>query len=144
MNNKNILLPRPCKKVGWCLLILAVLAEIAKTLFVHDMDAAWYLAKAVHIVLILSLFLICMSKEKVEDEMISGFRLKSVGITAYTAFVLLLFLSIILEVKPGFIFKDSENVASAYYLGGFFLIILPVLLFALYYGIFKCMIWKSK
>ena len=134
MNNKSILMPHTCQKVGWCLLIFSIIVEVAKALFVHNMDVAWYFAKTAHITLIVSLFFICLSKEKVEDEMISGFRLKSIGITAYVFFVLLLILSIVLEVKP-----DTNP-----YLSELFLLVLPLLLFVLYYGIFKLMLWKSK
>ena len=65
--------------------------------------------------------------------MISGFRLKSIGITAYVFFLFLLVISLILgefELSP--------------YLSEFLLIILPIILSVLYYGIFKCMLWKSK
>ena len=133
MNKKSLLMPHACQKIGWWLLILSVLAEIAKVLFVHDIELARYLAKATHITLVISLFFICLSREKVEDEMISGFRLKSIGITAYVFFLFLLVLSLILgefELSP--------------YLSEFFLIILPIILSVLYYGIFKCMLWKSK
>lgn len=143
MNNKSILMPHTCQKVGWCLLILSVIVEFAKALFVHSIDVAWYFAKASHIAFIVSIFLICLSKEKVEDEMISGFRLKAIGITAYVFFVLLLVLSIVLEVKPGFIFSNAEDTLSAY-LSELFLIVFPILLFVLYYGIFKWMLWKPK
>ena len=61
-------------KVGWYLLILSVIVELAKALFVRNIDLALYFAKASHIIFIVSIFLICLSKEKVEDEMISGFR----------------------------------------------------------------------
>lgn len=133
MNKKSMLMPHACQKIGWGLLTLAVLAELAKVLFVHDIELARYLAKATHITLVISLFFICMSREKVEDEMISGFRLKSIGITAYVFFLFLLVLSLTLgelELSP--------------YLSEFFLIILPIILSVLYYGIFKGMIWKSK
>ena len=126
-------MPHACQKIGWCLLILSILAEIVKALFVHSIDSAWLFAKGAHIIFIISIFLICLSKEKVEDEMISGFRLKSIGITAYALFVLLLVLSIVLEVKPG-----------NPYLSELFLIVLPVLLFILYYGMFKWRLWRSK
>ena len=127
-------MPHACQKVGWILLILSVVAELAKALFVHNIDVMWYFAKASHVTFIVSIFLICLSKEKVEDEMISGFRLMSVGITAYVLFVLLLILSIALELKLG---------TNPYY-SELFLIVLPVLLFILYYGMFKWMLWKSK
>ncbi|MBO6045761.1 MAG: hypothetical protein J6P69_07940 [Bacteroidales bacterium] len=143
MNKKSILMPHSCQKFGWYLLVLSFLVEIAKVLFVHDINVAWYFAKAAHIALVVSLFFICMSKEKVEDEMISGFRLKSIGITAYTFFVFLLVLSIFLDVKPGFIFSSLEDASSAY-LSEFFLIVLPLFLFILYYGLFKYMFRRSN
>lgn len=143
MNKKSILLPHSCQKLGWCLLALSILVFIAKVLFVHDIDVAWYFAKAAHIAFTVSLFFICLSRETVEDEMISGFRLKSIGITAYAFFVFLLLLSVILEVKPGFIFSGLESTLSAY-LSELLLIVLPLFLFILYYGLFKYMIWISK
>ena len=143
MNKKSILMPHSCQKFGWYLLVLSFLVEIAKVLFVHDINVAWYFAKAAHIALVVSLFFICMSKEKVEDEMISGFRLKSIGITAYTFFVFFLVLSIFLDVKPGFIFSSLEDASSAY-LSEFFLIVLPLFLFILYYGLFKYMFRRSN
>ena len=143
MNNKSILMPHSCQKVGWFLLILSVIAEVAKVLLVHNIDVAWYFAKVSHIIFIVSIFLICLSKEKVEDEMISGFRLKSIGMTAYVFFILLLIISVVLEIKPGFFFSNADETLSAY-LSELFLIILPVLLFVLYYGILKWMLCKSN
>lgn len=146
MNQKSILMPHACQKIGWWLLRLSILVIVAKIILhytISNINVAWYLAKATHLTLIVSLFFICMSREVVEDEMISGFRLKAIGITAYVFFMFLLVLSIILEVKPGFIFRNMEDSLSAY-LSEFFLIVLPLFLFILYYGVFKCMLWKSK
>jgi hypothetical protein len=143
MNNKSILMPHTCQKLGWCLLILSVITEIFKAVFVHNIDVAWYFAKTAHIIFIISIFLLCLSKEKVEDEMISGFRLKSIGITAYVFFILLLVLSVVLEVKPGFIFSNIPDSIDLY-LSELFLIVLPLFLFVLYFGMFKWMLWKSQ
>ena len=168
MKNKSILMPHPCQWAGWGLLVLAVLTEVAKVLFVRDICVAWYFAKGAHVMLIAALFLICLSKETVEDEMIAGLRLKAVGITAYAFFVLLLILSLILEVKPGAAFAGgacagaacagtalagaevagtafagADGTASAY-LSELFVIVLPILLFVLYYGTFKWMLLMSR
>jgi len=143
MNNKSILMPHTCQKLGWCLLILSVITEIFKAVFVHNIDVAWYFAKTAHIIFIISIFLLCLSKEKVEDEMISGFRLKSIGITAYVFFILLLVLSVVLEVKPGFIFSNIPDSIDLY-LSELFIIFLPLFLFVLYFGMFKWMLWKSQ
>ncbi len=58
MNKKSILMPHSCQIAGWCLLALSFLIEIAKVLFVHDINVAWYFAKGAHITLIVSLFFI--------------------------------------------------------------------------------------
>ena len=143
MKRKSILMPHTCQKIGWWLLILSIVVELATMLFVHKIDEALPFAKASHIIFILSIFLICMSKEKVEDEMISGFRLKSIGIISYVFFVLLLILSIVLNERFGFLFLNIPGTLSAY-LSEIILIVLPILLFVLYYGVFKLMILKSK
>ena len=143
MNNKSILMPHTCQKVGCCLLILSVIAVFANALFVHDIDVAWYIAKSTHITFIISFFLICLSKERVEDEMISSYRLKAVGITAYVYFVLFLILSLFLELRLATLFPSIPEDLELY-LSEAFLIFLPLLLFILYFGIFKWMLWKSK
>ena len=140
MNKSSILMPHTCQRIGWCLLILSILVEIIKALFIRDIDVAWYFAKAAHVTFIISFFLICLSKEKVEDEMISGFRLKSIGITAYVFFLLFLFLSLVLELRLFRIFSDTISA----YLSEAFLIFLPLFLFVLYYSLFKWMLWKSN
>ena len=142
-SNKSILMPHKCQKIGWCLLILFVIVMLAKALFVHNIDVAWYFAKASHATFIISIFLISLSKEKVEDEMISGLRLRSIGLAAYVFFVLFLTLSLFLELRIATLIPSfPENLEL--YLSEIFLIFLPLLLFVLYYGLFKWMLWKSK
>lgn len=141
--NKSILMPHTCQKIGWYLLVLSLALLIVKALFVHTIDVAWYFAKTTHIGVLVSLFLISLSKEKVEDEMISAYRLKAIGITAYVFYSLLIILSLVLELKPNFIFSNTDTTLSAY-ICELFLIILPILLSVLYYTLFRGLLWKSK
>lgn len=141
--NKSILMPHTCQKIGWYLLVLSLALLIVKALFVHTIDVAWYFAKTTHIGVLVSLFLISLSKEKVEDEMITAYRLKAIGITAYVFFILLIILSLVLELKPNFIFSNTDTTLSAY-ICELFLIILPILLSVLYYTLFRGLLWKSK
>ena len=130
-------MPHACQKIGWWLLLLSVLLVVAKIVLsytTHNINVAWYLAKASHFAFILSLFFITLSKEKVEDEMIHGLRLKALGITGYVFFVVFLFLSWILEVK------GTLNP----YLSELFLIILPILIAGLYDLLFRGLLWQSK
>lgn len=136
-------MPHTYQKIGWCFFILFVIVTLAKALFVHNVDVAWYFAKASHTTFIISVFLICLSKEKVEDEMISGLRLKSIGLAAYVFFVLFLILSLFLELRLATLFPSFPEDMELY-LSEAILVFLPLLLFILYYGLFKWMLWKSK
>ena len=137
MNTKNILLPHACQKIGWWLLAGSVCGFLVKWLFfARDFDVQCLLVRPLYFTFIVSIFLVSLSKEKVEDEMIAAFRLKAVGITAYAFFVFLLVLNIVFVEQPG----PGTNP----YLSELFLIVLPVLLFALYYGLFRWMLCKSR
>lgn len=147
MNNKNILMPHPCQKVGWCLLGLAALIFLVDIIFarsIKDIDVMWYLAKAFHLMLILSLFFLCFSKEKVEDEMISGLRLKALGITGYVFFILFLLISLVLELRLYRLLPWFDAGSLELYLSELFLIVLPLLIFGLYFLLFKGMLLRSK
>ena len=124
-------------------MIFFSIVELAKALFVHNIDVAWYFAKASHFIFIVSIFLICLSREKVEDEMFSGLRLKSIGLVAYVFFVLVLILSLFLELRLAALLPSFPEDIELY-LSEAFLICLPLLLFILYYGLFMWMLWKSK
>ena len=137
MNNKSILMPHACQKVGWWLLLVTTLLVVANNVIIyttHNIDESWYLAKAADLVFILSLFFITLSKEKVEDEMIHGLRMKALGIAGYIFFVVFLLLSLILGLN------GTQNP----YLSEAFLLILPILIAGLYYIIFRVLLWQSK
>lgn len=143
-------MPHKCQTAGWWLLLSAVLTEFAKVIvsyFAFDIDAAWYMAKIVHFLLLLSLFFIAFSKENVEDEMISALRLKAVGITGYVFFIVFILLSMILELRlytfvPMFNREDFDMFEL--FVSEFFLIMLPVLIVTLYYSIFRVMLGSSR
>lgn len=137
MNTKSILMPHACQKIGWWLLAGSACGFLVDWLFfARDFDVQCLLVRPLYFTFIVSIFLICLSKEKVEDEMIAALRLKAVGITAYAFFVFLLVLNIVFVEQPG----PGTNP----YLSELFLIALPVLLFAVYYGLFRWMLCKSR
>ena len=139
-------MPHSCQKIGWWLLLLTALLIVAKIILLYttqNIDVAWYLAKSSHPILIASLFFITLSKEKVEDEMIFGLRLKALGLTGYVFFVVFLLLSLALELRLFALFKNYDNVTEAY-LSEFFLIFLPVAIAGLYYLLFRVLLHQSK
>lgn len=149
MNNKSILMPHKCQTAGWWILLLTVLIHVMKVIIYYcgNIDAAWYMAKAVHFLLLLSLFLIAFSKEKVEDEMISGLRLSAIGITGYVFFVGFMILSLVLELRLYLfipLFNREGFDMLELYMSEFFLILLPILIVGLYYLIFRGMLRQSR
>lgn len=143
MNNKSILMPHGCQKIGWWLFLVSILAEVIKTIFFHDVDSmevAGSIARGSSILMLASLLLICLSKEKVEDEMISSLRLKAVGITAYVFFLSFLLHSLF-SVMSGLFFPAFDPNLYIYEL---VLLCLPILTAGLYYVIFKGMLWRSR
>lgn len=143
MNSKSILMPHSCQKIGWWLLLLTVLIVVAKIIVLyttHSIDVVWYMAKSSHLILIASLFFITLSKERVEDEMISGLRLKALGLTCYVFFVVFLLLGLALEFHLLDLFMNDLSL----YLSELFLIILPIASAGLYYLIFRVLLRQSK
>ena len=146
MNNKSILMPHSCQIVGWWLFLLTALLVVAKIILAyttHNINVVWYLAKSSHLVLIISLFFITLSKEKFEDEMIYDLRLKALGLTGYVFFVVFLLLSLALELHLLDLFKNNDGTLSLY-LSELFLIILPIAGAGLYYLIFRVLLRQSK
>ena len=146
MNNKSILMPHSCQKVGWWLLLLTAIIVVVKFIILyttHNINVVLYLAKSSHLVLITSLFFITLSKEKVEDEMISGLRLKALGLNGYVFFVIFLLMSLALELHLLDLFKNNDGNLSLY-LSELFLIILPIAGAGLYYLIFRILLRQSK
>ena len=82
-------------------------------------------------------------KKRVEDEMISGLRLKALGLTGYVLFVGFLLLSLALEFHLLDLFMNNDGTLSLY-LSELFLIILPIAGAGLYYLIFRVLLRQSK
>ncbi len=146
MNNKSILMPHSCQNIGWWLLLLTALIVVAKIIISYttrNIDVVWYLAKSSHLILITALFFITLSKEKVEDEMISGLRLKALGLTGYVLFVVFLLLSLTLELHLLDLFTSNVGTISPF-LSELFLIVLPIAGAGLYYLIFRVLLRQSK
>ena len=89
-------MPNGCQRAGWWMLILipAILACYyvlytffrESALFALVNNNSRYMTMTLGIVAVVSLFLICLSKEKTEDEMISALRMRTVTIIAYILF----------------------------------------------------------
>ena len=155
MKCKSILMPYTCHKIGWWLLVLLPLAwgfyEILfryfheSKLFALVNDNSRLLTMTCYLVVIASAFLICLSKEKVEDEMVSQYRLRAIGISAYVHFILYWVLRLIAALQVGFRFGVGGTwEIDLYTTTESFIDLIPFTTAGLYYLVFKWMLWRSR
>jgi len=150
MNTKNILLPHTCQKIGWWLLMLiplllgfywALYCFFRETqLFATVNDNSRFITMLIALTLSTSAFLICLSKEKVEDEMISQYRLRAVAIAALVAFIIILVCWVFVMLDHGFRFLGKGGILAVRLVHTF----LPYVTAAIYYIVFKTLLLKSR
>ena len=155
MQKKSILMPHGCHKVGWWLLVLIPLVwgtyEILyrffreTNLFAVVNNNSRFITMVFYRVVIVAAFLICLSKEKVEDEMVSQDRLRAIGISAYVNFLLFLGFWLFGALDHGFRFGHGESWWGIVY-GAMqvFFGLIPFTTAGLYYLVFKWMLWRSR
>ena len=146
MNDKSILMPHTCQKIGWWLLLLiplmggfyAILYFLFREthLFALVNANSRFITMLSILVVSVSMFLICLSKEEVEDEMISLYRLKAVGISAFVCFIVVLVSWTLSALDHGFHFAEPRF----YLVTSFVRALLPFLAAGLYYILFKTML----
>ena len=155
MQKKSILLPHACQKIGWWLLLLIPLGVwfsdmlydyFRETpLFTMVEGNIRFFIMVCYLVLIASACMICLSKEKVEDEMVSQYRLRAIGISAYVHFILYWVLRLIAALQVGFRFGVGGTwEIDLYTTTESFIDLIPFTTAGLYYLVFKWMLWRSR
>lgn len=155
MNKKSILMPHACQKAGWWILLLIPLVvgfyEVLYLffrethLFALVNDNSRFITMIIYLVIIASAFLICLSEEKVEDEMISQYRLKAIGISAYVNFILFMAALLFTALQHGFRFGQGESWwRIAYVTIQMVFCLVPFTTAGLYYLVFKTMLRHSQ
>ena len=155
MKKKSILMPHTCQKIGWWLLLLIPLgvwfSDILYDYFSETQLFAMvegnirFFIMVCYLVLIASACMICLSKEKVEDEMVSQYRLRAIGISAYVHFILYWIFRLVSALQIGFQFGVGEPWEIDFYATTeLFIGLIPFTTAALYYLVFKWMLWRSK
>ena len=152
MNKKSILMPHACQKLGWWILLVIPLMLVfyfilyfffrETHLFATVNDNSRFITMMSYIVLALSAFFICLSKEEVEDEMIAQYRLKAVGVTAYVCFVLLIVLFLLAAFAHGF--RKGDFPVVLFQVKNVVQMLLPFVAVALYYLLFKGMLRSTR
>ena len=144
MKNKSYMLPYRYRKYGYGLIIAAILALpvgllLANVLEVIPQTHTRFIAMTMYIFFFLGLFVVVMSEEKDEDEMIAAIRRKSVSLTAFIAFGLFILINLIIALAHGF--RSLNTLALALTTIG----LTNVLTFIIIYlTIFRISLWKMR
>ena len=144
MKNKSYMLPYRYRKYGYGLIIAAILALpvgllLANVLEVIPQTHTRFIAMTMYIFFFLGLFVVVMSEEKDEDEMIAAIRRKSVSLTALIAFGLFILINLIIALDHGFNSLNTWVVAfTALGVTNVFTFII------IYLAIFRISLWKMR
>lgn len=144
MKNKSYMLPYRYRKYGYGLIIAAILALpigllLANILEVIPQTHTRFIAMTMYIFFFLGLFVVVMSEEKDEDEMIAAIRRKSVSLTAFIAFGLFILINLIIALAHGF--RSLNTLALALTTIG----LTNVLTFIIIYlTTFRISLWKMR
>ena len=138
------MLPYRYRKYGYGLIIAAILALpvgllMANVLEVIPQTHTRFIAMTMYIFFFLGLFVVVMSEEKDEDEMIAAIRRKSVSLTAFIAFGLFILINLIIALAHGF--RSLNTLALALTTIG----LTNVLTFIIIYlTTFRISLWKMR
>ena len=138
------MLPYRYRKYGYGLILAAILALpvgllLANVLEVIPQTHTRFIAMTMYIFFFLGLFVVVMSEEKDEDEMIVAIRRKSVSLTAFIAFGLFILINLIIALAHGF--RSLNTLALALTTIG----LTNVLTFIIIYlTTFRISLWKMR
>jgi preprotein translocase subunit SecG len=145
MKHKDLLLPYSCQKAGWIIAIAIPVLFILYALISGGNKALvternlHYLIGILAMLFFVAVFLICASREKDEDEMISSIRRQTLSIFIYMLFFLYFLAGIFFSLDIGLnIVKEYQGEV----LGN---TIIRITLFAIVYElVFKIRLWLNR
>ena len=107
MKNKSYMLPYRYRKYGYGLIIAAILAlpvglHLANVLEVIPQTHTRFISMVMYLLFFLGIFLVVMTEEKDEDEMIDSIRRRSIATTAFIAFGIFVVTNLLMSFLHGF------------------------------------------
>ena len=145
MKHKDLLLPYSCQKAGWIIAIAIPVLFIMYALISGGNKALvternlHYLFGILAMLFFVAVFLICASREKDEDEMISSIRRQTLSIFIYMLFFLYFLAGLFFSLDIGLHFvKEYQGEV----LGN---TIIRITIFAIIYElVFKIRLWLNR
>lgn len=150
MKNKTYMLPYRFRKCGYGLIIASVLSLVLGLLMANIWEIipqthTRFISMVMYLLFFLGIFVIVMTEEKDEDEMIDSIRRRSIATTAFVAFGFFMVINLVMAFLHGFRSLQSMSFVTSLVtvLTGTGLTSVNTYII-LYLFIFRISIWKMK
>lgn len=150
MKNKTYMLPYRFRKYGYGLIIASVLSFVLGLLMANvwgiiPQTHTRFISMVMYLLFFLGIFLVVMTEEKDEDEMIDSIRRRSIATTAFIAFGIFMVINLVMAFLHGFRCLQSMSFVSSLVtvLTGTGLTSVNTYII-LYLIIFRISIWKMR
>ena len=154
MKRNGLLLPHKCQTVGWMIIAIPFIlfgVLLLSHLFCSESQFSrfvechsWILAVILYLCVPIGGAILCLSKEKEEDEMIKSIRLKAIGIMAIVELLICVFLFCFWGLNTAFGFYTPSDGTTDYiflrYLGHFIF----CFQFPVYFLLFKFLLYLNR
>ena len=150
MKNKSYMLPYRFRKCGYGLIIASVLSLVLGLLMANVWEIipqthTRFISMVMYLLFFLGIFVIVMTEEKDEDEMIDSIRRRSIATTAFIAFGFFMVINLVMAFLHGFRSLQSMSFVTSLVtvLTGTGLTSVNTYII-LYLIIFRISIWKMR
>ena len=107
MKSKTYMLPYRFRKCGYGLIIASVLSLVLGLLMANVWEIipqthTRFISMVMYLLFFLGIFMVVMTEEKEEDEMIDSIRRRSIAVTAFIAFGFFMVINLVMAFLHGF------------------------------------------
>ena len=118
MKSKTYMLPYRFRKCGYGLIIASVLSFVLGLLMANVWETipqthTRFISMVMYLLFFLGIFMIVMTEEKDEDEMIDSIRRRSIATTAFIAFGFFMVINLVMAFLHGFRSLQSMELVSS-------------------------------
>ena len=118
MKNKSYMLPHSFRKYGYVLMVASVLTLVLGLLMANVWEIipqthTRFISMVMYLLFFLGVFVLVMTEEKDEDEMIDSIRRRSISTTAFIAFGFFMLINLAMAFLHGFRSLASMELVSS-------------------------------
>ena len=118
MKNRTYMLPHSFRKYGYGLLVASVLSFALGLLMANVWEIipqthTRFISMVMYLLFFLGIFMVVMTEEKEEDEMIDSIRRRSIAVTAFIAFGFFMVINLVMAFLHGFRSLQSMSLVTS-------------------------------